>query len=111
MVGRPYLGAYTFPVILAIALLETPSSMNWRISSSFSSRRDRRDTPSGPFGPPERLAGGPGFCEALAHAFRDQVTLDFGEQREQGSHDLGLDVLLAFDTNVLPDRDGRDTCL
>ena len=36
---------------------------------------------------------------------RDQVTLDFGEQREQNGHDLGLDVLFASFANVLLDRD------
>ena len=51
-------------MILAIALLETPSSMHWRISSSFPSRRD---TPSDPFGRPSVLP------EALAFARPSRV--------------------------------------
>ena len=52
-----------------------------------------------------------GLREALACAFGDEVTLDFGEQRKQSGHDLGLDVLLALETNALLDRNDRDARL
>ena len=40
-------------------------------------------------GPPEFLAGGPGFGVTFTGALRDQVALDFGEQGEERRHDLG----------------------
>ena len=54
-----------FGVILAMAVLETPSSRKCRISSSLPSSRE---TPSEPFGRPELAARGPGLGEALAGA-------------------------------------------
>ena len=64
-----------------------------------------RETPSEPFGRPRFLP------EALAGALRNQVTLDLGEQREEGGHDFGLDVALALDANVLLQRHEGDACL
>ena len=91
-----------------MAVLETPSSRKRRISSSLPSSRE---TPSEPFGRPsfrpEALAQG----EALAGALGDQVALDLGEQREERGHDLGLDVALALDADVLLQRHERDAGL
>ncbi len=64
-----------------------------------------RETPSEPFGCPRFLP------EALVGALGNQVTLDLGEQREEGGHDFGLDVALALDANVLLQRHEGDTCL
>ena len=80
------------------------ASWKWRISSSLPSSRK---TPSEPFGRPELAAGGPGLGEALTGALGDQVALDLGEQREQRGHDLGLDVTLALDADVLLQRHKR----
>ena len=88
-------------MILAMAVLETPSSRKWRISSSLPSSRE---TPSEPFGRPSLRP------EALALARPSRVRseirspLDLGEQREQRGHDLGLDVALALDADVLLQR-------
>jgi hypothetical protein len=38
---------------------------------------------------------GTGGCQSFARALGDQVSLDLGEQAEQGNHDLGLQVLLS----------------
>ena len=81
-----------------MAVFETPSSRKRRISSSLPSSRE---TPSEPFGRPSFRPRGPRPGEALAGALGDQVALDLGEQREQGDHDLGLDVALALDADVL----------
>ena len=65
--------------------------------------------PSEPFGSPRLPARGSGPGEALAGALRDQVPLDLGEQREErGGHDLGLDVALADDADVLLERHEGD---
>ena len=64
-----------------------------------------RETPSEPFGRPSFRP------EALAGALGDQVALDLGEQREEGGHDLGLDVALALDADVLLHRHEGDACL
>ena len=59
--------------------------------------------------PSSQLAArGPGPGEALAGALRDQVALDLGEQREERGHDLGLDVALAVDADVLLERHEGD---
>ena len=88
-----------------MAVLDTPSSRKRRISSSLPSSRE---TPSEPFGATELAARGPGPGEALAGALRDQVALDLGEQREERGHDLGLDVALAVDADVLLERHEGD---
>ena len=44
-------------------------------------------------------------------ALGDEVTLDLGEQREERGHDLGLDVVLALDADVLLDRHEGDARL
>ena len=54
---------------------------------------------------------GPGLREALAGALGDQVALDLGEQREERGHDLGLDVTLALDADVLLERHEGDARL
>ena len=95
-------------MILAIALFETPSLRNRRISSSLPSRRD---TPSDPFGRPSFLPVDLALASHLTRAFGDQVALELGEQGEQRGHDLRLDVLFALDTDVLLDRDEGDGLL
>ena len=72
-----------------------------------SSLPSSRETPGELFGP-ELAARGPGPGEALAGALRDQVALDLGEQREERGHDLGLDVALAVDADVLLERHEGD---
>ena len=57
---------------------------------------------------PELPARGPGLDEALAGALGDQVAFDLGEQREEGGHDFGLDVVLALDADVLLHRHEGD---
>ena len=95
-------------MILAMAVLETPISRKCRISFSLPSSRE---TPSEPFGRPSLRARGPGLGEALAGALGDQVALDLGEQREQRGHDLGLDVALTLDADVLLQRHEGDAGL
>ena len=56
------------PVILAMAVLETPSSRTRRMSSSLPSRRE---TPSAPFGRPSCLPEARALGEALAGALGD----------------------------------------
>ena len=51
------------------------------------------------------------LSKRLAGALGDQVALDLGEQREEGGHDLGLDVALALDANVLLQRHEGDAHL
>ena len=70
-----------------------------------------RETPSEPFGRPSFRPEEPGLGEALAGAFGDQITLDLGEQREEGGHDLGLDVARALDADVLLERHEGDAGL
>ena len=49
-----------------------------------------------------------GWGKARAGALGDQVALDLGEQREERGHDLGLDVALALDADVLLERHEGD---
>ena len=95
-------------MILAMAVLETPSSRKRRFSSSLPSSRE---TPSEPFGRPSLRPEALAFGEALAGALGDQVPLDLGEQREERGHDLGLDVTLALDADVLLQRHEGDAGL
>ena len=95
MARRPAVTAHVAPAVA-------------RISSSLPSSRE---TPSEPFRAPELAAGGPGLGEALTGALGDQVALDLGEQREQRGHDLGLDVTLALDADVLLQRHEGDAGL
>ena len=60
------------------------------------------------FRPLPQTTRGPGPGETLAGALRDQVALDLGEQREERGHDLGLDVALAVDADVLLERHEGD---
>ena len=66
-----------------------------------------RDTQR-PFGPAGLLAGQPGLGQALANSFGVQVEFDFGKQREERRHDLGLDVLLGLDMDLFLDGDESD---
>ena len=54
---------------------------------------------------PQLLPGRPGFREAFAGSLGDEIAFDFCEQREQGGHDLGLEVLTALEADVLLDGD------
>ena len=67
--------------------------------------------PASPSGGRASGPRGPGLGEALAGALGDQVALDLGEQREEGGHDLGLDVARALDADVLLERHEGDADL
>ena len=81
-----------------MAVFETPSSRKRRISSSLPSSRE---TPSEPFGRPSLRPEALALARPSRVRSENQVALDLGEQREQGGHDLGLDVALALDADVL----------
>ena len=68
---------------------------------------EARDTERS-LGPPELLARRSGLGETLAGALGDQVALDFCEQREERRHDLGLNILLALNADLLLDGDEGD---
>src|SRR6478672_2656185 len=94
MVGR------VTPTILAMDAFETCFCKRRRISSSFPSSRD---FPSTPFGRPSSRPLGAGGCQSFACALGDQVSLDLGEQAEQGNHNLGLQVLLSLELDAFLD--------
>src|ERR1700737_2340022 len=101
MVGR------VTPTILAMDAFETCFCRRRRISSSFPSSRD---FPSTPFGRP---SVGPwrGRSQSFACALGDQVSLDLGEQAEQGNHNFSLQVLLSLEVDAFLDGSEADFTL
>ena len=69
-----------------------------------SSLPSRRETPSEPFGRPSFLPEDLALARPSRVRSESQVALDLGEQREERGHDLGLDVALAIDADVLLER-------
>src|SRR5580693_5223625 len=102
MVGR------VTPTILAMDAFETCFCRRRRISSSLPSSRD---FPSTPFGRPSSRP----LARADANPSRvrsgDQVSLDLGEQAEQGNHNLGLQVLLPLEVDAFLDGSEADFTL
>ena len=100
---------------------ERPRAVRDSLRAPFSCSRASGSARADPFRPafrppdarkPPQRPGAPRPAAAIVKksltcAFEDQVTFDFCEQRKQRGHDLGLDVLLALDTNALLDRDER----
>ena len=85
----------------AMEAFETPFVRNVRMSSSLPSSFD---LPRAPLGRPEALATRPGACQTLLGALHDQITFDLCKEPEEHDHRLGLEILLALESDGLLDR-------
>jgi len=59
----------------------------------------------------KQSALGAGRCQSFACALGDKVSLDLGEQAEQGNHNLGLQVLLSLEVDAFLDGSEADFTL